>query len=127
MPHGRQRRALQEDSSHTEGWGDSCRDRESNRHAAWGAWAECYGRRKTGLFECNRKDEKKYQVTSTLKELQPKLTSTFLQTHKSFIVNVKNIRHIDYPNNIVTFNNNFKAYLISNRGKRELKEYVKNH
>ncbi len=73
------------------------------------------------------KDGKKYQVTSTLKELQPKLTSTFLQTHKSFILNVKNIKHIDYPNNVVTFNNNFKAYLISNRGKRELKEYVKNH
>lgn len=73
------------------------------------------------------KGEKKYQLTSTLKELQPQLAPSFVQTHKSFIVNVKNVKHIDYPNNIVTFNNNVKAYLISDRGKRELKEYVKNH
>lgn len=79
--------------------------------------------------KCNihTRDGKIYQVSTTLKELEKELGPFFYQYHKSVIVNINNIKHIDYPNNAITFKNNSREYLISNRNKKGLKEYVKNH
>ncbi|TAH59818.1 MAG: LytTR family transcriptional regulator, partial [Gottschalkiaceae bacterium] len=39
--------------------------------------------------------DKKYYTNLTLSEIEKKLTSNFLRTHKSYIVNLKNIQRIE--------------------------------
>lgn len=73
------------------------------------------------------KDGKKYQLTDTLKNLEKELGPLFYKCHKSFIVNIENIKHINYPENSITFKNNHSEYVISNRCKKGLKEYVEKY
>ncbi len=73
------------------------------------------------------KDGKQYQMTNTLKKLEAELGPLFYKCHKSFIVNTENIKYINYPDNSITFKNNQSEYLISNRCKKGLKEYVEKY
>lgn len=73
------------------------------------------------------KDGKVYQVTTNLICLESSLSKAFYKCHKSFIVNVENIKRINYIENKVTFKNNQSEYIISNRCRKGLKEYVENY
>lgn len=70
---------------------------------------------------------KKYEVTTSLKELMPKLSIYFYRTHKSCVVNTKQISEVDYLESSITFNNKVKTDLLSNRCKKGLKEYLENY
>lgn len=69
-------------------------------------------------------DGKQYPISETLKEIEKQVGPLFYKSHKSFLVNVENIKHINYPENLIIFQSNHSEYLISNRCKKGLKEYV---
>ena len=48
-----------------------------------------------------RADEEEYSIYSSFNKIQPKLPTNFVRCHKSYIVNVNNIKHID--NSIIHF------------------------
>ena len=68
-----------------------------------------------------------YNIRKTIKELEEELSNTidFIKTHRSCIVNLKNIKHIDFENNKIRFINNKETDLISRTHKKELKERLK--
>ncbi len=67
-----------------------------------------------------------YNIRKTIKELEEELASAidFIKTHRSCIVNLKNIKHIDFENNIIEFVNK-EIDLISRSNKKALKERLK--
>lgn len=69
-------------------------------------------------------DGKKYEVISPLKQLMKKLTPDFYQSHKSCVVNTTKISKVDYIDNSITFYNDVKTNLLSERCKKGLKKYV---
>ena len=75
----------------------------------------------------NMENGEKYEIISTISELKNKLGSSFFQSHKSYLVNVEKIKKINYADNTITFQNNKRLYLLSNRNKKELREYVANY
>ena len=68
-----------------------------------------------------------YEIISTISKLKEKLGHRFYQSHKSCLVNVEQIKKINYGENTITFNNNKSIYLLSNRHKKGIKEYVANY
>lgn len=72
-------------------------------------------------------DGEDYEIISSITELVKKLGYGFFQCHKSCIVNVEKIKRVNYPDNTIVFQNNEIVYLLSNRKKKELKEYVANY
>lgn len=75
----------------------------------------------------NTENGEQFEVITTIKELTQKLGPSFFQSHKSCIVNVEKIRKINYADNTITFTNNECVYLLSNRKKNQLREYVANY
>ena len=69
-------------------------------------------------------DGKSYEISNNLSELEKSVGPSFYKCHKSFLVNIENIKHINYSENLITFKNNKSEYLLSNRAKRGLREYV---
>ena len=67
---------------------------------------------------------KHYEVIATLKDLIGKLNKDFYQCHKSCIVNTKKISEVDYVLGLITFYNETKTNLLSNRCKKGLKKYI---
>lgn len=67
-----------------------------------------------------------YNIRNTIIELEKKLSDDihFIKTHRSCIVNLKNIIHIDFENNIITFINK-EIDLLSRAHKKSLKERMK--
>jgi two-component system, LytTR family, response regulator AgrA len=65
-----------------------------------------------------------FKVTKTLNEIIKDLDGKFIKTHRACIVNTRNIKSIDYRNNIITFSNNDKINLLSRNYKKEVKEYA---
>ena len=67
-----------------------------------------------------------YNIRKTIKELEVELSNTidFIKTHRSCIVNLKNVKHIDFDNNIIKFANK-EINLISRTHKKALKERLK--
>lgn len=72
-------------------------------------------------------DGSKYEMISTITNLKDKLGPSFYQSHKSCLVNVEKIKRINYADNTITFQNDKSVYLLSNRNKKGLKEYVANY
>lgn len=65
-----------------------------------------------------------YSVRKTIQTLEAELVDgPFVKTHRSFLVNLKNIRHVDFDKGIITFNNN-KTALLSRSNKKKLKEIM---
>lgn len=64
------------------------------------------------------------EITSTITELEKKLKPMFYRSHKSAIVNVTKIKQVDCNLNEVTFNDGTITNNVSDRQKKELKEYV---
>jgi len=67
-----------------------------------------------------------YNIRKTIIELEKHLSNdiNFIKTHRSCIVNLKNIKHIDFENNIIEFSNK-KIELLSRAHKKHLKERMK--
>lgn len=75
----------------------------------------------------NTESGEQFVIFSSIKELTQKLGPNFFQTHKSCIVNIEKIKRINYTENTITFINNESVYLLSNRRKKQLREYVANY
>lgn len=71
-------------------------------------------------------DGKEYGIISSILELSNKLGKNFFQSHKSCIVNLEKIAEVDYNENIITFINGASAYLLSNRKRKQMRQYVEN-
>lgn len=66
---------------------------------------------------------KTYKIRSTIQKLEIELNESndFFRTHRSYLVNLKNIRHIDFEEGEITFSKN-KLALLSRSKKKKLKE-----
>ena len=67
-----------------------------------------------------------YSIRKTIIDLEKKLSDdiNFVKTHRSCIVNIKNIKFVDFENNIITFVNK-EIDLLSRSHKKNLKERMK--
>ena len=65
-------------------------------------------------------------VITSITKMKEQLGNTFFQTHKSCLVNLKNIKNIDYTNCIITFQNGDKTTLFAVATKKELREHARN-
>ena len=68
-----------------------------------------------------------FTVKANIGDIYQTLGKGFYQSHKSCIVNIHEIKMVDYSNNIITFKNDETTDLLSNRMKRGLKEYITNY
>ena len=75
----------------------------------------------------NTENNNQYEINTTITDLINKLGPSFFQSHKSGIINIEKIKKINYADNTITFLNNKCVYLLSNRKKKELREYVANY
>lgn len=64
-----------------------------------------------------------YAIRKTIKELENELIQyiSFIKTHRSCIINISNVKHIDFDNNIISFINK-EIDLLSRSHKKDLKE-----
>lgn len=67
--------------------------------------------------------DEKY-ITRSIIKLKEELGPMFYQTHKSCVVNVDNIRRIEYTKYIIYFKNGDKTNLLTPSARKELKERV---
>ena len=67
-----------------------------------------------------------YSIRKTIIDLEKTLSDdiNFVKTHRSCIVNLKNIKYVDFENNIITFVNK-EIDLLSRAHKKQLKERMK--
>lgn len=75
----------------------------------------------------NMEDGSKFEMMTTITDLKEKLGPSFFQSHKSCLINVEKIKRVNYADNTITFQNGQSVYLLSNRNKKGLKEYVANY
>ena len=75
----------------------------------------------------NTENGEQFQIMSSITDLTKRLGPSFFQSHKSCIVNIEKIKRINYADNTITFINNESVYLLSNRRKKKLREYVANY
>lgn len=68
---------------------------------------------------------KDYPYAAGIGEIMKKLGSNFYQSHQSGIINTDLVREIDFSNNYITFKNDEKVNLLSERKKKGLKERAK--
>ena len=66
-----------------------------------------------------------YKIRSTIQKIESELneSNNFFRTHRSYLVNIKNIRHIDFEGGEIDFSNN-KLALLSRSNKKKLKDKV---
>jgi len=67
--------------------------------------------------------EEKY-ITKSIVKLKEELGPMFYQTHKSCVVNIENIKRIEYTKFIIYFKNGESTNLLTPSARRELKERV---
>ena len=72
-------------------------------------------------------DNSEYEINKTITTLVKLLGPRFYQSHKSCIVNIEQIKKINYADSTITFNNGKTAYLLSSRNKKGIKKYVANY
>lgn len=66
--------------------------------------------------------EKEYQIRKSITNLEIELDDdSFFKTHRSCIVNLKNVKHIDFEHNIISFGDK-KIDLLSRPNKSKLKK-----
>lgn len=70
-------------------------------------------------------EEDEYPVRETLSNFASKLGNSFCQTHRACYVNIDKIKHVDYTERIIYFDNDRKIYYLSRNYKKELKEKIK--
>lgn len=64
-----------------------------------------------------------YQIRNTIHKLEELFSddNNFFKSHRSYIVNIKNIRHIDFEKGLISFEQN-KSALLSRANKKMLRE-----
>lgn len=75
----------------------------------------------------NTEEGDAFEINATITDLKKRLGPNFFQSHKSCIINIDKVKKINYIDNTITFKNNECVYLLSNRKKKELREYVANY
>ena len=68
-----------------------------------------------------------YYIVNSIANLEKILGSSFVKTHQSCLVNVDNISEIDSVDNLIVFKNGNKTHLLTDKMKREMKEYITSH
>lgn len=68
-----------------------------------------------------------FEIAGSIIKIAEKLGPQFYQSHKSCIVNVRNVRIVDTCNNIIIFKNGERINLLSTRMKKGFEEYVLNY
>ena len=68
------------------------------------------------------KDEK--HMSTSITKLKDELSPMFFQTHKSCLVNLNNIKHIDYAKFTIYFKNGESINLLTPSARKELKQHV---
>ena len=63
-----------------------------------------------------------YEIAGTIKDLQIKLGNRFFRSHNSCLVNLDNIKTINYSEKTITFINDEEIELLSVRSKKGIKE-----
>lgn len=66
-----------------------------------------------------------YETYSSFNKISDKLQSNFVRCHKSYIVNINNISHIEASTNTLFFNDNSKCY-IGPKYKNKFMEVINN-
>lgn len=77
------------------------------------------------LIHLTNKDEK--QIGTTIAKLMEELKPIFYQTHKSCIVNLTNIKYIDYAKYTIYFKNGDSTNLLTPSARKDLKNRVGNY
>lgn len=69
---------------------------------------------------------KVYNIRKSIVELEKKLSDdiSFIKTHRSCIINLNNVKHVDFENNIIMFNKR-ETNLLSRAHKKYLKERLR--
>lgn len=75
----------------------------------------------------NTEDGEQFEIVSSISKLLKKLGPNFFQSHKSCIINIEKVKKVDYADNLITFVNEESVYLLSNRKKKQLREYVESY
>lgn len=65
-----------------------------------------------------------YETIAPLKHIKDKLKGNFVYSHRSCIINLNNVKSIDYKNKIITFKNNTNIDLLSRNYIKEVREYA---
>lgn len=86
--------------------------------------AKAVGERKVVIKTVN----KEYLINKNFVEIQSLLNDNFIQTHRSCMVNIDNVKEINSSNNIIRFENGDTTNLLSKsyKLKGRLKDYVNN-
>lgn len=65
-----------------------------------------------------------FYIVKSINWLNDNLDNSFYRSHQSCIVNLNNIKEVDCTMNIIAFKNGESTYLLANKNKKELKDYV---
>lgn len=65
-----------------------------------------------------------YYIHCNLSDIVEKLDSNFYLTHRSCVVNVNYIEHVDWSNGVIIFSNGYKIDLLARERKKGLRNYV---
>ena len=66
--------------------------------------------------------DKDFYVANSIEKIKDSLNICFFKTHQACIVNVNNIKKIDFSSNIIVFNNGDITTLLSEKMKRNVKK-----
>ena len=66
----------------------------------------------------------KFFISRSINWLENVLEYGFIRTHQSCIVNIDNIKNIDFVSNVITFKNGMSTNLLANKKKKEVKSRV---
>ena len=66
-------------------------------------------------------------MPKSLIAIEQKLDTRFFKTHRSLIINIKQVKKYDYQNNRIIFKNGEYTELVSRDKKKKLVEYIKNN
>lgn len=65
-----------------------------------------------------------FYIVKSINWLEENLGNDFIKTHQSCIVNINNIKEIDFSTNTITFKNGDSTNLLTEKKKKEVKYYV---
>ena len=68
--------------------------------------------------------DKDYYIVNSIEKINNNLSGMFIKTSQSCIINLMNVRNVDYVNNLVCFKNGDMTTLLTNKMKKIIKEYM---
>ena len=66
-----------------------------------------------------------YYIVSSIENLLNELGKGFVKTHQSCIVNLCNVKKIDFNKNVISFINDTETCLLTEKMKKELKKHIR--